>query len=72
MASTTLIHTEETLTGRIRQTITKCSLFQKDATLLVFPHRVQSPVSLSIFREFLSGLEGNGINITDTKFAELD
>jgi hypothetical protein len=36
------------------------------------PYRVQSSVSLSIFREFLSALEANAINITDTNFTELD
>jgi hypothetical protein len=39
---------------------------------LVSPYRVQSSVSLSIFREFLSAFEGNAINIMDTNFTELD
>jgi hypothetical protein len=39
---------------------------------LIAPYRVQSSVSLSIFREFLSALEGNAINITDTNLTELD
>jgi hypothetical protein len=51
--------------------INKCSLFQNNLTLLVSPYRVQSSVSLSIFREFLSTLEGNEINITDTNFIGL-
>jgi hypothetical protein len=38
---------------------------------LVSPYRVQTPVSPSIFREFLSALEGNAINITGRNFAEL-
>jgi hypothetical protein len=51
--------------------ISKCSLFENNPTLLVSPYRVRSPVSLSIFREFISVLEGNAINITDTNFTEL-
>jgi predicted methyltransferase len=39
---------------------------------LASPYRIQSSVSLSIFREFISALEGNAINITDTNFTELD
>jgi hypothetical protein len=49
----------------------KCSLFQNNPSLLVSTYRIQSPVSLSIFWEFLSALEGNAINITDAHFAEL-
>jgi hypothetical protein len=45
---------------------------QNNPALTTSPYRVQSPVSLSIFREFLSPLEGNAINITDTHFTELD
>jgi hypothetical protein len=37
---------------------------------LVAPNRVQSPVSLSIFRVFIAALEGNAMNITDTNFRE--
>jgi hypothetical protein len=72
MSSVTLLHPEETFTLPALQAIIKCSLFQNNPTLLVSPYRVQSPVSLSIFREFLSALEGNAINITDTNFTELD
>jgi hypothetical protein len=71
MSSVTLIHPEETFKIPALQTITKCSLFQNNPTLLVSPYRVQSSVSLFIFREFLSTLKGNAINITDTNFTEL-
>jgi hypothetical protein len=70
MDSVTLVHTEEKFTIPVLQAMTKCHLFQNNPTLLVSPYRVQSPVSLSIFREFLSALEGNAINITDTNFTE--
>jgi hypothetical protein len=71
MASVTFLHPEETFTIPILQVMTKCSSFQNNPTLLVSPYRVQSPVYLSIFREFLSALEGNAINITNTNFTEL-
>jgi uncharacterized coiled-coil protein SlyX len=50
----------------------KFSLFQKNPTILISSYRVQSSVSLSIFREFLSAFEGNAINLTSTNFTELD
>jgi hypothetical protein len=68
----TLLHPEETFTIPVRLAINKCRLFQNNPTLTASPYRVESPVSLSIFREFLSALEGNAINITDTNFTELD
>jgi hypothetical protein len=71
MASVTLLHPEQTFTIPALQVMTKCTLFQNNPTLLASPYRVQSPVSLSIFREFLSALEGNAINITDTNLTEL-
>jgi hypothetical protein len=72
MASLTLLHSEEMFTLPALQAMTKCSLFQNNPTLLGSPYRVQSSVSLSIFREFLSALEGNPINITDTNYTELE
>jgi hypothetical protein len=72
MASVTLVHPEETFTIPVLPAIYKSGLFQKNPALLVSPYRIQSSVSLSIFREFLSALEGNAINITDTNFRELD
>jgi hypothetical protein len=72
MSSVILVHPEETLTISIHQAITKCSLFQKNSSLLVSPYRVESPVSLSIFREFVSALEGNVITITVTNLTGLE
>jgi chromosome segregation ATPase len=71
MTSVTLLHPEEKVTIPVHQAMTKCSLFQNNLTLLRSPYRLQSSVSLSIFREFISALEGNAINITDTNFTEL-
>jgi hypothetical protein len=71
MTFVTLLHPEETFTIPILQAMTKCRLFENNPTLTVSPYRVQSSVSLSIFREFLSALEGNTMNITDTNLTEL-
>jgi hypothetical protein len=51
--------------------MTKCSLFEKNPTPTTSPYRVQSPVSLSIFREFVKELQGNPIKITETKLKGL-
>jgi hypothetical protein len=72
MNSISLVHPEETLTVPIVQAMTKCSLFQNNPTLLVSPYRVESSVSLSIFREFVSALKGKPLKIADTNFTELD
>jgi FtsZ-binding cell division protein ZapB len=71
MSSVTLLHPEETFKIPALRAITKCSLFQNNPSLLVSPYQVQSSVSLSIFREFLSALDGNAIKITDTNLTEL-
>jgi hypothetical protein len=71
MDSITLIHPEETFTVPTLQTITKCSLFQNNPALLTAPYRVKSSVFLSIFREFVSELEGKTVNITETNLSEL-
>jgi hypothetical protein len=49
----------------------KCDLFQKNPSLLVSPYQLQSPVSLSTFRLFISTLSGTPITITDANFPEL-
>jgi hypothetical protein len=62
MASFTLLHLEETFKIAILHAMNKCSSFQNNPALLISPYRVQSPVCLSIFREFISALELNAIN----------
>jgi hypothetical protein len=71
MAFVTLIHLEETFTIPALQATTKCSLFQNNPALLVSPYRVQSPVSLFIFRAFISALKGKVVTVTSTHFPEL-
>jgi hypothetical protein len=72
MSSVTLVHPEETFKIPARLAMNKCSLFQNNPTLFVDPYQVHTPVPLSISREFISALEGNGINITDTNFTALN
>jgi hypothetical protein len=72
MTFVTLVHPEDRVTIPIHQVINKCSLFQKNPTLTVSPYRVQSPVSLSIFREFVTALEGKTVNITTTNLIGLE
>jgi hypothetical protein len=71
MSSVTFVHSEETLTVPVFQAITNCSLFRKNVTLASTPYKVEFPVSLSIFREFVSALEGNVVEITDTNLTGL-
>jgi hypothetical protein len=73
---------EESFKISALQMMNKCSLFQNNSTFWGFPHRVQSPVSLSlclsvslslsIFRQFICALDGNAIKITDQNFIELE
>jgi hypothetical protein len=72
MTSVTLIHPEDSLTIPVHQAISKCSLFQNNPTLTISPYRVQSSVSLSIFREFISALEGKSVKITAMNFGGLN
>jgi hypothetical protein len=52
--------------------VIKCSLFQNNPILLASPYRVSSSVTLSVFQDFLSALEGNAIKITDTNLTGLE
>jgi uncharacterized coiled-coil protein SlyX len=72
MASVTLIHPEKTFTVSTVQAVIKCGLFQNNPALLAAPYRVQSSVTLSVFQDFLSALEGNAIKITDTNLTGLE
>jgi hypothetical protein len=72
MASVTLIHPEKMFTVPVVQATNKCSLFQNNPTLLASPYRVQSSVTLSVFQDFLSLLEGNAIKVTDTNLTGLE
>jgi hypothetical protein len=71
MASVMLVHPEERLTVPVLKAINKCSLFQKNPALLAAPYRAKASVTLPVFRDFVSELEGNGVTVTDTNFAGL-
>jgi predicted nucleic acid-binding Zn-ribbon protein len=70
-APITLLHPKETFTIPALQAMTKCRLFQNNPTLLLSPYRVESPVSLGTFQNFVSALKGNSINPTGTDLTEL-
>jgi hypothetical protein len=71
MDSVVLVHPEETLTVPFLQATTKCSLFQHNAPLAGAPYRVQSAVTLSLFRDFVSAVGGKEDKITATNFRRL-
>jgi archaellum component FlaC len=71
MSSIMLVHLEETVTVPTLQAMTKWNLFQNNPTLLTSPYQIQSPVSLSIFREFISAFEGKAVEITDATISGL-
>jgi hypothetical protein len=71
MSSIILIHSEETGIIPVHQAITKCRLFENNPALASSPYTIQTSVSLSVFREFISALEGNTIEINVTNFTGL-
>jgi hypothetical protein len=71
MASVTLLQSKATFTIPAFQAMTKCSLFHENPRLTVSACGVQCPVFFSVFRKFLSPLEENVINMTDTNFTQL-
>jgi hypothetical protein len=66
IATITLLHLDVPFTIPAHQLMAICSLFQENLLFLDSTDRVQSPVSLLIFRECLSILEGNTLEITAT------
>jgi hypothetical protein len=71
MVSITLVHPEATLTVPALDAIKKCSLFQSNPALAAAPYNLRSSVPLSLFRQFVSALEGNAIEITSANFSGL-
>jgi hypothetical protein len=69
--SVTLVHPEEQVPVAAPRLIEKCTLFQKDLTLVGAPYAVKSAVPIQVFREFLSALEGGAIKITNANFVGL-
>jgi hypothetical protein len=71
MYSVTLVHPEATVTVPVVPAIAKCSLFENNPALTAAPYRVQSPVPLPLFQEFVCALKGKAVNITDANFRGL-
>jgi hypothetical protein len=69
--SVALVHSEETLTIPTLQATNKCSSFEENPALPAAPDRFQSSVVLSVFREFLSELEGKAVKIPHTNLTGL-
>jgi hypothetical protein len=49
----------------------KCTLFQQKPALLIAPYKLRSTVPLTLFRQFVSAVEGNAIEITSANFSGL-
>jgi hypothetical protein len=71
MALVALVHPEETSTVPALQAKNKCTLFQQNEALLTSPSKLCSTVPLTLFRQFVSALEGNAIEITSANISEL-
>jgi hypothetical protein len=71
MALVALVHPEATLTVPALQAMNKCTLFQQKPALLTGPYKLGSTVLLTLFRQFVSALEGNAIEITSANFSGL-
>jgi hypothetical protein len=71
MTSITLLHGQEQHRLPILQALAKCRLFQTNSTLATSPYTVRSPVSLPIFHQFLSALEGADVAITPANHSDL-
>jgi hypothetical protein len=73
MSFVSLVHPAEQKTVQAVQLTTKCDLFRNNPELLTRPFSVKSsnPVSVSVFREFVSALEDCEIEITTANVAGL-
>jgi hypothetical protein len=67
----TLLHPETSCKVSIEQLNTKCNLFQNNPLFTGNSYQVRSVASLPIFRDFVSALEGNPIEITAFNVAGL-
>jgi hypothetical protein len=71
MAKIALVHPRETINISVRTLIRTCDLFGDDPALTASPYHVTSQVSLSVFREFVSVLEGADVTIKNNNFRSL-
>jgi hypothetical protein len=71
MALLALVHPCEQVQISVEQLVAKCTLFKNKRKLLRAPYEVASPIPASVFRAFVSGLEGSSIEITSANWAPL-
>jgi hypothetical protein len=71
MALLALVHPREQAHVSVVTLVTKCTLFQNKRTLLGAPYRVELPIPASVFRAFISALDGGAIDITSANWAPL-
>jgi hypothetical protein len=69
--SVALVHPRERCEVSAAQLILKCTVFKSNLALLSAPYAVKSSVSLEVFREFLSALDGFAVAIGSANFAGL-
>jgi hypothetical protein len=71
MALVTLIHPREQAHVSVVPLVNKCTLFRNSPALLTAAYRVESPIPASVFRGFVTGLEGGAVEITAANWAPL-
>jgi hypothetical protein len=59
MATVSLVHPQGTFQVSGRMLVQKSNLFSNNLALITSPYHVQSHVSLTDFRDFVSALEGH-------------
>jgi hypothetical protein len=66
-----LVHPREAVKVPIETLMMKCHLFADNAVLAGAPYSVRAPVSVDDFRQFVSALEGNDVEVTNSNFGSL-
>jgi hypothetical protein len=69
--SVTLVHPEEQVPVAATRLIEKCTLFKTNPALVGAPYAVKSAIPIRVFREFLSALEGEAVEVTNANFGGL-
>jgi ubiquitin len=69
--SLTLLHPREQRTVSVHRLIDECTLFKNNLGLLGAPYAIKSRASIEVFREFVSALNGEAIEITNVNFSGL-
>jgi hypothetical protein len=69
--SVTLVHPPEQRAVSAHRLIDECALFKNNLGLLGAPYAIKSATSIEVFREFVSALNGEAIEITTVNFSGL-